>query len=118
MTLQIDGFSREALEAYSSSAGRPAQDMTRMATLYYLADHGLDRPAWDVPRFLRAPDRSRGEALEVECDEEPFDTLDREARRQGVAAERLVEHALIYFLADCDAGRLAYRLTAAMGEEA
>jgi hypothetical protein len=117
MTLQFDGLGREALDAYSRRAGRAAPDVARTATLYYLADRSVDRLARGVPRFMRALDRGRGQALEVECDDEAFDSLHREAGRQGIATERLAEHALMYFLADYDAGRIANGPGAAMGEE-
>jgi hypothetical protein len=110
MTLQIDGFGREALDAYSSQAGSLSPDVVRTATRYYLADRDLDRPAWRIPRFTRQLVRDGGSALDVEVDLDTFSTLEDEARRQGVAAERLAEHALMYFLADSESGRLASRL--------
>jgi hypothetical protein len=118
MTLQIDGFGREALDAYASRAGSAAPDVVRTATLYYLADRALERPAWRIPRFTRELVRGRGTALDVEFDEDTFGTLEQEANRQGVAAERLAEHALLYFLADSESGRLVSRLENALGEEA
>jgi hypothetical protein len=109
MTLHIDRFGREALDAYSSRAGSPARSVVRTAALYYLADRGLDRPAWRIPRFSREV-LPAGPVLEVELDDRTFRTLEHEALRQGVAAERLAEHALLYFLADLDSGRVGGRL--------
>jgi hypothetical protein len=116
MTLQIAGFGREALDAYSSRAGSLPPDVVRTATRYYLADRELERPAWRIPRFTRELVRGAGQALEVEFDPDTFGTLEDEARRQGVATERLAEHALMYFLADSESGRLVSRLGNALGE--
>jgi len=39
-----------------------------------------------------------------------WDALEEEALRQGLDAELLAEHALLYFLADLDSGRVGARL--------
>jgi hypothetical protein len=36
--------------------------------------------------------------------------LDKEAERQEVSIERLLAHAIMYFLADLDAGRVEERM--------
>jgi hypothetical protein len=76
--------------------------VVRSATLCYLADRDLDRPAWRIPRITRHLVPARGQALDVEFDEDTCGSLEREARRQCVAAERLAEHALMYFLGSED----------------
>jgi hypothetical protein len=118
MTLQIDGLGREALDAYSSRGGGTAPQVVRTAAIYYLADRGFDRPAWRIPRFTRALVPDAGTALDIDLDEETFAALEREARCQGVAAERLAEHALMYFLADADSGRLTGLLAETLREDA
>jgi hypothetical protein len=48
--------------------------------------------------------------LNVELDDETWRALAVEADRQGVLPEVLCVHALLYFVADVDSGRLAERL--------
>jgi len=65
--------------------------------------------AWRVPRFVR-PAQPGGAGTDVELDDATMQALEQEARRQGIPPGRLVEHALLYFLADLDSGRAEARL--------
>ena len=114
IALHIEAFGQDALKATRNGSSRSA--VVRTAALYYLADREVGRAAWRVPRFLETGER-RGPELEVELDDETIVALEQEAERQGVSPERLTEHALIYFLADLDSGRLADRLGETLGDE-
>ncbi|MDX6588490.1 MAG: hypothetical protein QOI31_2963, partial [Solirubrobacterales bacterium] len=46
----------------------------------------------------------------ITLDQETWRVVVQEAERQQVSAEGLVEHAVLYFLADLDSGRVAGRL--------
>jgi hypothetical protein len=87
--------------------------VVRTASLYYLADRDSGRPAWRVPRFVRNPPGV--DSFEVDLDDDTFAALRQEARGQGVEPSRLAEHALLYFLADLEGGRLAERVGGAVG---
>jgi len=78
------------------------------ASLYYLADRDSDRPAWRMPRFAQSAKST--EALQVEIGDETWRMLSEEAARQGVTTELLAKHALLYFVADMDSGRMGTRL--------
>jgi hypothetical protein len=99
--LKLDGFGETALAA-SGGFGQP---MIRTAARYYLADRDSGRVAWKVPIFVRTDDCDDPSGTEVEFDEDTMTSLEEEARRQGIAPSRLVEHAVLYFLADLDCGR-------------
>lgn len=73
--------------------------------MYYLADRETDRLAWRAPRFMDRSDASG--SLTVELDDATWRAVSEEALRQGVATEALATHAVIYFLADLDSGRVA-----------
>ena len=45
--------------------------------------------------------------LRVDLDGFAFERLEGEARRQGVTIDQLVKHALMYYIADLDSGRIA-----------
>jgi hypothetical protein len=115
MTLRLDRFGSQALADFAEERHDSASMVVRTASLYYLADRESGRSAWLVPRFLQAspPGTDR---LEVDLDDETWKALANEARGQGVEPARLVEHALLYFLADLDGGRLADRLGGAVEE--
>ena len=114
MTLQLDNFGRQALSQFAEENRDSASTVVRTASLYYLADRDSRRPAWRVPRFARtSPDL---DGLEIDLDDDTFAALRQEASGQGVEPSRLAEHALLYYLADLDRGRLAERVRGAVEE--
>lgn len=114
--LELDDFGREALET-QVRGGSSRDAVIRTAARYYLADRGSGRVAWRPPRFARRDDPSAGTVTDVDLDEDTIEALEEEARRQGIPAPRLAEHALLYFLADLDSGRAAVRLGDALEDE-
>ena len=114
IALHIEAFGQDALKATRSATTRTA--VVRTAVVYYLSDRELGRAGWRIPRFLQTA-QQRGPALEVRLDDETFETLEREAERQGVTSARLAEHALMYFLADLDSGRVSDRLGEALDDQ-
>jgi hypothetical protein len=114
--LELDDFGREALEAQVRS-GSSRDAVIRTAARYYLADRESGRVAWRPPRFARRDDYPAGTITDVELDQDTMEALETEARRHGIPAPRLAEHALLYFLADLDSGRAALRLGDALEDE-
>jgi predicted transcriptional regulator len=109
LTLHLDGFLQDALDGFARERDGSPSTVVRMAALYWLADRDSERPGWRAPRFRRGGGRS-GESVRVALDEDTWGALEEEARRQTVDAELLAEHAVLYFLADLDSGRVASRL--------
>jgi hypothetical protein len=103
--LQLDEFGQQSLDRFVARGEGTPTGALRTAALYYLGDRDAQRPAWRAPRFRTraAPDPG----LKVAFDDETWTALEEEARRQGVEPEDLAVHALLYFLADLDSGRLA-----------
>lgn len=115
VTLRLDTFGQQSLDRFvERGQGSPAGAL-RTAALYYLGDRDAQRPAWRMPRFRPAAAPNPG--LRVVFDDETWTGLEEEARRQGVEPEALAVHALLYFLADFDSGRLAGLLEEALGED-
>jgi len=113
--LHLDQFGQEALRRFAGEREDSTESVLRTAALYYLADRELNRPGWRVPRFAR--DTARPQVVELGLDDDIWDALLREAERQGVEPELLVEHAVLYYLADLDSGRLAGRLSEAIDQD-
>ena len=114
--LELDDFGQEALEA-QVRRGTTRAAVIRTAARYYLADRGSGRLAWRPPRFARRGEEPGRAVTDVDLDEDTVEALEAEARRHGIAAHRLAEHALLYFLADLDSGRAAARLGDALEGE-
>lgn len=105
----MDAFGARALREYASGCGGSVSDVLRVAARYYLADAEGGRMVWRVPRISGQPGGdSRG--VDLEIDDETWQALEDEAHRQGIEFGPLAEHAILYFIADWDSGRLAERL--------
>ena len=115
VTLHLDAFGQESLDRLMQEGeGSPAGTF-RTAALYYLADRDAGRPAWRAPRFRsQAPS---GGGLGVVFDDDTWAALEEEAARQNVATEELAVHALLYFLADFDSGRVGALLEKALDDK-
>jgi len=107
LILYLDSFGRLALDRLATRGGDSRGGAVRTAAHYYLADCEAGRPAWPVPSFASTAECLPG--VRVRLDEATRRALSEEADRQGVRAGTLAAHALLYFVADLDSGRLADR---------
>lgn len=109
LTLRLAPFERDALDAYAGSQGVPADRVIRTAVLYYLQERHAGRPSWRTPALAgEAPGDAA--AIEVDFGDEAGGALAEQAAAQGVGPEQLARHALLFFLADVDSGRVARTL--------
>ena len=116
LRLSLGPFGRAALERLAAEGNGSPSKAVRAASLYYLRDRGSERAAWRVPNLPPPPADDGEQALFVELDDETWSALRREAEDQGVAPDLLALHALLYFVADVDSGRLGERLDDALNE--
>jgi hypothetical protein len=105
VTLQVDDFGQHALERFTRHSEGSMANAVRMASIYYLNDRDSRRPAWRVPHL--AGESQPSQRLRIELDEATWAALSVEADRQGVPTDLLALHALLYYLADIDSGRVA-----------
>jgi hypothetical protein len=113
--LRLDEFGQQSLDRFvARGEGTPAGAL-RTAALYYFADRDAQRLAWRAPRFRMRSAVDPG--IKVAFDDDTWAALEEEARRQGVEPEDLAVHALLYFLADLDSGRMAHLLEDALSDE-
>lgn len=80
------------------------------ALRFYLADSRSGSPAWPYPGFLRGTETRADTEVALELPAELWDAFEEEAVRQGVTVEQLSEHAIFYFAAELDAGRVTQRI--------
>jgi hypothetical protein len=76
----------------------------------YLSDKGAGRPAWAYPGFLRQSQTREDVGLEFEPATDLWLQFEAEAEKQDVSPQQLLEHAVFYFAAELDAGRLTQRI--------
>jgi len=117
VTLRLGAFGAESLRAQAERHGISMDELFAGAAQYYLAlfDQARERASLQVPRLVRPPASGKsGSAgdLELRLDlvDSEWAALAGEAKRQQVPVEGLLEHALLLFLADMDAGRMAFRV--------
>lgn len=117
LTLEMDAFGLEAFTELAERHGGSASRVARMAAHYYLADSDDGPPAWRVPSFGPGsePERRRT-SIPVELDDSTWEALLQEARSQGVDISALAAHAVLYFMADVDSGRVAKRMDDSVAE--
>jgi hypothetical protein len=112
ITIDVGEFTRLALEQRGGDTSR----LVREAAVYYLSDSGSNRPARSQPGFPDAADHQV--PIELTLAESQWRDLEEEADEQGITLERLLEHALLYYLADLDSGQVARRLVGEEGDSA
>lgn len=112
VTLHVDDFGQHALERFTRRGEGSMARAVRMASIYYLNDRDAGRPAWRVPRL--EGDSHPSKRLRIELDDATWAALSEEADRQGVPTDLLALHALLYYLADIDSGRVAALLEDAL----
>src|SRR4051794_5862605 len=98
--LVLDEFSRVSLEDEAERQLLSPADVVRIAASYYLAELPSERLARRVPPFAAILATRRRPELLVELDPPDRDALELEAVRQALPLARLLEHALLYYLAD------------------
>jgi hypothetical protein len=114
VNLALGEFGQRGLERFARGRNRSADTAVKTAVLYYLADRESGRANWRAPSF--AGSSTQTPTLGVTLDDATWEALVDEAERQAVEPEALAVHAVLYFSADLDSGRLAERLAEALEE--
>ncbi len=109
VSLALDEFGASALEGHAERFSVSPGELASRAARYYLSDRASGRLALRVPHLEGARGKPTLQ-LTVELDDDGWRELEAEATRQGVSAEALFEHAVLYFLADLDSGRAEWRI--------
>jgi hypothetical protein len=107
VTLHLDEFGHRTLARFARGRGATEAALVRTASLYYLSERDAGRPSWRARKFGT---REAVPKIRVELDEGTWGALQLEAERQGVSPDTLALHALMFFLADLDSGKIGDRL--------
>ena len=110
LTLGLEEFGASTLEAEAERYSVSPAELGRRAVHYYLSELDSGRMALRVPQLSQEAGRKPVLKLTLDLDPNTWLELEEEAERQQVTVERLLEHAIVYFLADLDAGRVERRM--------
>jgi hypothetical protein len=116
VTISLGAFARKTLSATELNGTRTPASVVR-AIRVYLNDKGAGEPGWAYPDPLRGRRPAEEVEMELSVDEDLWLALEREAADQGVTPQQLLEHAVLYFAAEIDAGRVTQRILEDLGEE-
>jgi hypothetical protein len=101
LTLKFDPFGRRALDGVADRQGRTLEEVLADALDHLEASKQRRRPAATPPRFLAR--RADAElSLGLATDASGVERLRSVAGSRQVPVERLIEHALLLYLADGD----------------
>jgi hypothetical protein len=106
VTIGLAPFERDALDRYGAAQRVAVARVVSTAILYYLRERDSGRPTWPMPSVPRE-EALTDARVEVKLGERAWETLAKEAASQAVAPDTLARHALLFFLADVDSGRVA-----------
>ena len=87
------------------------------AVRYYLTDRDSGRVGWSYPSFLGEDGAGPERRLTLTVEDAIWREFTLEAARQDVSPDQLLQHAVLYFLADRDTGRLTQRILEDLGRE-
>jgi hypothetical protein len=104
-----------SLKILGSEGGDIAADLER-AIRVYLNDSGTSNPGWSYPAALGVV-RLSDEELELRLDEGVWTGLEEEAAVQGVSTSQLASHAVLYYAAELDAGRVTQHILDSTDDE-
>jgi hypothetical protein len=104
LVIQLTAFGAEILDAEVSRQARPADQLVEEAVLHLLAESRSRRIATRVPPLQWTDTGLQAREVRLELEEASWLALSEEAGRQREPVERLIEHAVLLYLADLDAG--------------
>jgi hypothetical protein len=112
--VKLGGFAARILASRqhrdAGNGVQPSSDDIAKVIRFYLSERGGERVAWAYPDLLREERPGEEMELELELDESLWGEMEREADRQDVTVTQLLEHAVLYYAAELDAGRLTERI--------
>lgn len=118
VTVKLSQFAFEALSGGAWNGSLRAQDKMVAAIRCYVGDRGSDRAGWRFPTFLGHDSAVGAIAIDLSIDEDLWRAFEDEADAQGVSAQRMAEHAALYFVAEFNAGHLTERMLGDLEEVA
>jgi hypothetical protein len=110
VTVTLGAIASKILAVELLTRGSSSSASAERAIRCYLNDRESPGPGWAYPSFLRGRRPVQGSEVELKLDAELWRSLSGEAMNQEVSAPQLLEHAILYFAAEENAGRVTERI--------
>jgi hypothetical protein len=110
VTVRLGEFACSAIAGEGPDSGEQLSARIVAAIRCYLNDKGSGGLRWSYPSFLAEEEGHDEVTLRLAIDDELWRSVEREAEEQGVSAQKLVTHAVLYVAAEVDAGRMTRRI--------
>ena len=110
VTVHLGRLASQAILDEDESGNGHASSGAAAAIRCYLGARGSAAAGWLYPGFLGRRRSEEGVELSLSIDDALWRSLEQEAERQHTSAEQMLEHAVLYFAAEIDAGRATQRI--------
>lgn len=110
VTVSLGRLASQAIGGGVSDGNGQTSSRASRAIRCYLNARGSGGAGWSYPSFLDERRGGEGIRLELRIEDGLWRSLEEEAERQGIGASQMLEHAVLYFAAEVDAGRFAERI--------
>lgn len=104
VSVRLSAFAVDALAGRSGSGSDPAPADVLRAIQFYLAQSHRQGPGWAFPAFMRGQSPGSSVEFELDVDGALWSSLAKEAAKQKVTVDQLLEHAAMYYAAQMDSG--------------
>jgi hypothetical protein len=106
----LGAFASKALATEAMNGETPSSSSVERAVRCYLNESDSAKPGWFFPAFLRGREPVNAVQLSLELERGLWKSLREEAEAQEVSVEQMLEHAVLYFAAEVNAGRITQRI--------
>ena len=103
LVIHLTAFGAEILDSEGRRQERPVDELVEDAVLHLLAESRSSRIATRVPSLPWTDREFRPREVRLGLEEASWRALGEEADRQRRSVERLIEHAILLYIADLDA---------------
>ena len=110
VTVSLGRLASQAIGGGESDGNSQMHSRAARAIRCYLNARGSSGAGWSYPSFLDERRGGEGIRLELRIEEGLWRSLEEEAERQSVGVSQMLEHAVLYFAAEVDAGRFTERI--------
>jgi hypothetical protein len=110
VTVTLGAIANKILAVEMVTRGHSSSMSAERAIRVYLRDKDSAEPGWAYPPFLRARRPVDAVQMHLDLDAELWEALSHEAIDQDVTVQQLLEHAVLYFAAEDNAGRVTERI--------